>query len=130
MKLKRAVSVAISMAILSAWSGVPHAYELGNTSETATAETIEQASVAEGIDTSVNLNLTAFGEDIVASAETGNIQISNNDGQATVESNSGSLVIDGSDGHTLATDGRKTATVGADASGWVRVGDGVVGCFS
>lgn len=116
MELRRTISMAISIALFSSWTGIAHAGELTNSSEELTAETLELASVSEGIDTSLNVNLTVSGNDIVASEETGNIRISNNGGQATVESDSGSLVIEGSAGHTLDVDSLKIATVDAAGS--------------
>lgn len=116
MKLRRTISMAISLALFSSWTGVAHADELANSAEELTVQTLEHASVSEGIDTSLNVNLTSLGSDIVTSDEAGNIRISNNGGQATVEGNSGSLVIEGSAGHTLDVDGREIATVDAAGS--------------
>lgn len=113
MKLRRTISVVISSALLASWTGVAHADERDNSAEELTVKTIEHASVSEGIDTSLNLNLTSLGDDIVTSEGAGGIRISNDGGQATVEGSSGSLVIEGSDGRTLDIGSREMATVDA-----------------
>lgn len=111
MKVRRALAAAVSLALMLTWSGVAHAEELTDSSDKATIKAIENASETEGIDTSLNLNLTPAGKDLVASTNSGSIQISNNDGQLSVEGSSTALVIEDSDGHTLDTAGGEIATV-------------------
>ncbi|MDD7384396.1 MAG: hypothetical protein SPI12_03605 [Actinomycetaceae bacterium] len=71
MKLRRTTSFVISIALFASWTGVAQADDWDNSAEELTAKTIEHASVSEGIDTSLNLNLTTLGKDIVASEEAG-----------------------------------------------------------
>lgn len=109
--------MAISIALLASWTGgIAQADEGDESVEELTSETIDHASASEGIDTSLNLNLTSLGKDIVTSEGAGGIRISNDRGQATVEGSSGTLVIEDSDGRTLDIGSREIATVDAAES--------------
>lgn len=119
MKLRRAISVVVSTTLLTGWTGAAQANELTDSGGELTVETIERASAYEGIDTSLNLNLTTLGKDIVTSQGAENVRIFNNAGQATIEKDSGSLVIESSNGQTLGLDSNEIATV--DAAGSLNV---------
>ncbi|MDO4411825.1 hypothetical protein [Cutibacterium sp.] len=111
MRMRHIVSVTVSTVLLLTLSGVAHADYSASPPETEIPETITQASISEGINTSLNVKLATLDDDIATSPKGQQILISDSNGKAVVSGNSSSLVIEDSDGPTIDTDNQRVATV-------------------
>lgn len=116
MKIIRAISISVSIAVFSVCSGITHADDSFNSPVSTTTQIIQRASSSEGIDTSLNLGLTTANKEVITLEEARSIKISHEDGQAKIENTLSSLIINDSAGQTLETDGYKTAIVDSASS--------------
>lgn len=134
-----AISLFLAFAVEPANASASDQSNLSD--EDHVASVVETAAESAGIDTSVDVALTPAGEALVAQTPEAFVTILGSEGEPKVISNfddvegAESFIIlpENSDGSLQVSEdgvGAGWAWYRSDASGWVRVGDTVVGCIA